>query len=606
MTDNAIALDFETYYDNEYSLTKLSSWAYVFHPLFAAYLVALHNDDYHWVGPPKEADWSRLKAALAVVHNASFEKLVIMRLLQDGIIPADCAPREYFDTADMVAYLGCIRKLDVASKELLGRPMSKAVRTGMKGRTLRQVEAAGELPALLKYGGDDTVASWDLFKQHQHLWPECEQRLSQINRDACIRGVQSDAEALDADIKKLSTLLDDTLAKIPWCNCEDEEDNKKPLSPHAIRAYGRAQGIPVPASLAKTDPEVEKWMLKYGPEHPCLMAVRDYRSINTHLSRVQAMRANVREDGTMYYNNRYMGSHTGRQSGGSDVGGGGKFNINNPPRKALYGVDVRKRLLARPGYTLIIPDYSQIEARILLWYVKDEPVLERLRRGENIYQIYAEDTGRWPGGGDLREENKKVYDYSKVCVLGAGYGCGAFTFRRTAESTYGVVMSEQEAEDAIREYRANNPKVVKFWRDHHNAMFWSCNHKDPTHGIELASGRVMEYFDPHLEGRELKARPLKGGNFHKFYGGKLVENCIQATARDILRDAWLALDDRCNEWDDGSRVLWTLYDEFIVEAPIKIAEERAPEIVDIITTSSPWAKGCPLDAEYKISPHYIK
>jgi len=121
MTDNAIALDFETYY-------------------VAAYLVALHSDDYHWVGPPKEADWSRLKAALAVVHNASFEKLVIMRLLQDGIIPADCAPREYFDTADMVAYLGCIRKLDVASKELLGRPMSKAVRTGMKGRTLRQVE----------------------------------------------------------------------------------------------------------------------------------------------------------------------------------------------------------------------------------------------------------------------------------------------------------------------------------------------------------------------------------------------------------------------------------------------------------------------------------
>jgi len=92
----------------------------------------------------------------------------------------------------------------------------------------------------------------------------------------------------------------------------------------------------------------------------------------------------------------------------------------------------------------------------------------------------------------------------------------------------------------------------------------------------------------------------RGGNLRKVYGGLLTENEIQATARDVLVDAMVALDKA------GFTYLLSVYDEIIVEVPENEAEDAAREVDALMVGSSPWAEGCLLETEYEISDHYKK
>jgi DNA polymerase len=91
-----------------------------------------------------------------------------------------------------------------------------------------------------------------------------------------------------------------------------------------------------------------------------------------------------------------------------------------------------------------------------------------------------------------------------------------------------------------------------------------------------------------------------GTNFTRCYGGLLTENEIQATARDVLRDAWIALAKA------GYVVLFTVHDEIVVEVPDETVADAVPDIRRIMITSSPWAAGCPLGAKFNTSKVYCK
>jgi DNA polymerase len=161
-------------------------------------------------------------------------------------------------------------------------------------------------------------------------------------------------------------------------------------------------------------------------------------------------------------------------------------------------------------------------------------------------------------------------------------------------------MTSVESEEAVNMYRGTYPKVVAYWRGHHQWLQLSANHNDPTHEVQLASGRVQTYFRPRYVEGQIVAETVRGLPARKLYGGLLTENEIQATARDIFCDAWLAV------VHAGHRVLWTMHDELVIELPEDKAAALAPEIVHLMKTASPWAKGCPIDVEYAISKHYMK
>ena len=78
------AIDFETYYDKDYSLTNMSPWDYVHDRRFDAYLVSVHGENLDYVGPPGEFDWKKLAGADIVAHNIAFDGLVLRRLIELG------------------------------------------------------------------------------------------------------------------------------------------------------------------------------------------------------------------------------------------------------------------------------------------------------------------------------------------------------------------------------------------------------------------------------------------------------------------------------------------------------------------------------------------
>lgn len=607
-----IAIDFETWYDDTYSLKTMPTWDYVFGPQFNAYMVSVHDGTNTWVGNPKDYDWQQLDGFQIDMHNASFDGLVLQRLQKDGIVPP--LKVRLFDTADMVAYMRIQRNLKSAAKHLLDVTVSKLTRSKMKGMTLAQAEAAGMGEELKKYAASDAVLCWQLAEKYGDRWPEVEKEASRLNRESCWRGFQVDTNLLG---KSIITLGDARLAAarvIPWYTTDEDT----PLSAEKMKKQAQKDGIPFPASLDKRNAEAVLWEETYAEKFPWVRAIRDYRRTNMFYQRCRLLRDGVREDGTFPYAAMYFGAATGRiQSGsGEDERDSDKrFNMFNMPREALFGVDIRNHIIPRPGKVFLASDFSAIEGIVLLWRVGGyQELLKRFEAGEDLYEIYARDMGRWTDSGSLKKLRPLLRQHCKVDVLAGGYQIGPARYQNTAKTQYGVDFTDDEARKNVYEFRNKNPRIVAFWKQHNDSAMNSCVLRHDKHEVELASGRVLTYWKPHMsEGTwpsgdkrmEMTANHILGGPKKHLYGGKLTENEIQATARDILRDATVALD------KEGIPVVFSVYDEIVSEVDKTDAPELLKKQELIMTNSSPWLTHpilgkCPLRVESHIMNFYRK
>lgn len=186
------------------------------------------------------------------------------------------------------------------------------------------------------------------------------------------------------------------------------------------------------------------------------------------------------------------------------------------------------------------------------------------------------------------------------CTLGLGYQTAAPKFQAFAK-TYGVDLTLGEAEDAVADWRRKNWRIVRLWKEHHDALAFSARRKDDTHQIEFRSGRILTYWQPRLAGREITVYQVRGAPRSYIYGGKICENETQGSCRDILCDAWLAMDRA-----GLPPVTLTVHDEIVMEARADEAPQIAKEVERLMTTSSPWAEGLPLGAKVTISDRYTK
>jgi hypothetical protein len=153
---------------------------------------------------------------------------------------------------------------------------------------------------------------------------------------------------------------------------------------------------------------------------------------------------------------------------------------------------------------------------------------------------------------------------------------------------------------------------VELWYWHNDLLKRSANMRDPTHEVEIASGRVLVYHDPgwyhcvDKEGKprkEVRAASYKGGPPRRCYGGLITENEIQATSRDILRDGWIAVADRFG--DDLVRM--SVHDELVTLLPEDKAEDMANEIGELMTIAKEtWAKNCPISVDGRLAKTYTK
>ena len=296
--------------------------------------------------------------------------------------------------------------------------------------------------------------------------------------------------------------------------------------------------------------------------------------------------------------------------------------------KALYGgvADplsqlVRTAIIPEEGHKILVADFSAIEARVTAWFASEEWKLKAFREGQDIYcatasQMFHVPVVKHGVNGELRQKGK-------VAELACGYGGGVNALKAFGADKMG--MTDEEMQDVVDKWRDSNANVAAWWKSIENAAIRAVVRQTTTvdkigkiafsfeKGVlfmTLPSGRRLAYWGAAYDesrfhpGRKtlsymgVNQQTKKWGRVET-WGGKLVENAVQATARDVLREAMFALDQK------GYQVIAHVHDECIVTEPVDsgrtfedMAETMCPEI--------PWAEGLPLDAAGYDGDYYFK
>jgi hypothetical protein len=487
---NTFAIDFETYYDRDYSLKKMDAYSYVHHPKFDCYLMSVYGSDFKWIGHPKDFNqWHLFENAILVAHNAAFDSLVFRRLQEKGIIPSplssDLCPltsgQTWRCTASLAVYLSAPRSLKGACKQLLNIDVDKTQRSKASGQS--GADLFGN-EAMFAYALEDARLCFLLWEKFNHLWPDDEQELATLTFEWAQEGIAVDLQTLEKSIQTLETQRFNAVQNLPWV---DDPDSDTPLSHSKLAITCREAGIPCPVSLAMDDPDCEAWEEKYGPEYPWVDSMRTFRRTNMLLSRFYAVRSRVRKsDGCFPYALKYFGAVPGRWSG--DAG----FNVQNMPRGELFGADLRKCFVPKSGNVFIIADLCQIEPRILAWLIEDEAFLSLVRSGVDIYEAHARSTMGYSDSRPLKESDPDKRALAKARVLGLGYGCGPQKFVTVAKNLGSIDISFADAKKTVADFRSKNPRISRLWNQLDRDFKRSAG---GDYSIELPSGRVLRYFN---------------------------------------------------------------------------------------------------------------
>jgi DNA polymerase len=268
---------------------------------------------------------------------------------------------------------------------------------------------------------------------------------------------------------------------------------------------------------------------------------------------------------------------------------------------------LRSTIIAGPLHRLAIADLSQIEARVLAWLAGQDDSLDVFRRGDDIYVATAAGIG---------SSNRQL---GKVLVLACGFGMGHERFRETALG-YDVVLSADEAHDAVSSWRAVNHRIVTFWWETHRALmrcvqagpgaversgYVEISHRPGAVLIRLPSGRHLVYRHPRIEQNgfgydEFTYMGSLGGGWIRLraWPGRTAENITQAVARDVLAEAMLRLQDL--------PLIATVHDELIAEVAEDVAGPTLDRMLAAMRRTPAWAPGLPVDAAGFITRRYQK
>ena len=279
---------------------------------------------------------------------------------------------------------------------------------------------------------------------------------------------------------------------------------------------------------------------------------------------------------------------------------------------------IRTAFIPSDGCRFVVSDFAAIEARVISWVSGEEWRLEAFRAGKDIYcemasQMYKVPVVKHGENGHLRQKGK-------VAELACGYQGGIGAMKRMDK---GGTIPEEELQAVVDAWRAANPKIPKLWRTCELAAKTAIEEHRTVriaHGIafsyingnlfiKLPSGRKLCYWDTRLkldprDGRDHIVymgvnQETKQWGETETYGGKLVENIVQATARDCLAVAMTRVSEL------GYKIVMHVHDEMIVDVPNE--DTKAPAVInDIMGQPIDWAPGLPLKGDTYETPFYKK
>lgn len=303
-----------------------------------------------------------------------------------------------------------------------------------------------------------------------------------------------------------------------------------------------------------------------------------------------------------------------------------KIDLLAGPVPDILSQLIRTALVPAPGKRFIDADFSAIEARVIAWLAGEEWVLDVFRTHGKIYEACASQMFGVP----IEKIKKGNPEYElrqkgKVATLALGYQGSTGALINMGALEMGI--PEEELPDIVQRWRASNKRIQDLWYSMENAAVDTVktgrtnavrglllriegNRERYFLTIQLPSGRKLFYAQPKLGqnrfGRESLQylgmnQTTKKWEAIETYGGKLVENCVQAVARDCLAENIGKLE------ASGCPVVFHVHDEVIIEKEISgPAEKELERVCGIMSQPIPWAPGLPLNADGWVGDYYTK
>ena len=595
-----ITIDFETYYDRDYSLSKMTTEEYVRSDLFEVIGVSvkINNQETEWASGTHEQikrwlqsnfEWER---SFVLAHNTLFDGAILSWRF-------DISPRGWLDTLCMGRALHGV--------EVGGSLKALTERYGLGEKGTEVVNALGKRrlnfsdEELARYGDyciNDVELTYQLFNILSKDFPKQELRvIDQTLRMFIDPMLELDGDMLQQHLIGIKQMKEDLLTS-------SGVDKTELMSNEKFAELLRSFGVEPPM---KTSPATGKQTYAFAKSDEEFKALADHEDVRVQtlvaarlgtkstLEETRTQRfIDISKRGKLPVPIRYYAAHTGR------FGGDDKINMQNLPSRGNNANKLKKSIIAPEGYTIIDADSAQIEARVLAWLSEQDDLVTAFAEGKDVYKKMASAIY----GKPEFEISKDERFVGKTTILGAGYGMGAVKFQAQLKGM-GAEVDTDEARRIIDIYRRTNDAVVRLWRQAQNALVNMSRGEAAPLGrrgvlevvpsetaIRLPSGLLMRYddlkFDQTDKGIEFHYKTRKGRT--RIYGGKVIENVCQAIARCIIAEQMLKIGKRY-------KVVLTVHDAIAVCVP-DIEVVPATQYVEGCMRWVPeWAKGLPVNCE---------
>ena len=644
-----LGIDIETY--SSYDLKSCGVYRYTEAPDFTILLFAYSVDggpvtccDFAMgeTLPAEVMDALRDPAVIKTAFNAAFERICISRYFNWKTLP----PEQWRCTMVRAARMGLplslgqcgevLRLEDGKMKE--GAALIRYFSIPNRGKRHLPADAPERWEVFKKYNIRDVEVEQAILAKVRRLEaPEFDEKLYAIDQRINDRGVLLDRElaenATRFDTEYKAQLLEEAKRLTGMGN---------PNSPAQIKKYlHETCGVSVDSLNKKSLEDVEGLVEAYPKARRLLELRREMGK--TSNSKYPAMLDCVCNDGRMHGLLQFYGAmRTGRWAGRLvqlqnlsqnhlpdldyarrlvKAGDLDDFELNYiNPTYALSEL-IRTALIAKPGCTFHVCDFSAIEARVIAWLAGENWVLDVFRSGGDVYCATAGQMFHCKV--EKHGENAELRPKGKIAVLALGYGGGVNALENMGGSRMG--LTEKEEKDIVLRWRDANPNIVRFWATVEAAAIRAIKTGESTtinRGIEvsyrwgmllitLSSGRTICYPRASIgiehndgwrgdheiiEYEGLNPLTKKWGKI-RTYGGKLTENIVQATARDILGTVIIRAE------ENGLPIVFHVHDEIIVEAS---EGQSLSDVEALFSNPIDWCKDLPLNGAGYTTPYYLK
>lgn len=609
---NIITVDFETYYSQTYSLSKMTTEEYVRGDEFEVIglAVKVNNEETEWFSGTKEEtkkwlDKFNWAESFVLAHNTQFDGAILSWLF--GI-----KPKAWLDTLCMARAIHGVE----AGGSL--KALAERYEIGEKGtevlNALGKHRADFDAEQLARYGDyckNDVDLTYTLFNLMMlpgvgDGFPKQELKVIDVTLRMYIE------PTLHLDLLMLEQHLEDVKTKKEMLLEACVADKDTLMSNDKFAELLKTLGVVPPRKIsattgreawafAKTDEAFKELASHSDPRVQALVSARLGTKTTLEETRTQRF-IDIAKRGRLPVPIKYYAAHTGRW------GGDDKINLQNLPSRGQNGGKLKKAIIAPEGYQLIDADSSQIEARTVAWLAGQDDLVEAFDRGEDVYKIMASAIYQ-KAVEDVTKEERFV---GKTTILGAGYGMGAKKFQAQLQ-TFGVEIEEGEAQRIITVYRETYPEIPKLWKQAQRCLDACIANNacslgregvlefDPAKkGFKLPSGLWQRYEGLRKEldaqGKEQFVYKTRKGMV-KMYGGKVVENICQALARCVIAEQMLRMAKRY-------KVVLTVHDAVACIAPIEQIKEAQAYVEECMRWRPTWAESLPLNCESGIGNSY--